>query len=120
MDPGQLERAIADDASTQQRGRGFIGEAAGDGEDIVGTSRHRLCKPAITIPSGELCLFTQILETRSAAVTATTCGAHPTHTYPRPNCPVVDTGAKRPDSAHNLMTGDNWQPTGHYVTFDDL
>ena len=119
-DAAELERPVADDAGTEQRGRFLISK---DLRDAIGErfGDHRILRiPAVHVEPRELRRLAQVFASAPAEPTLPAHPSEPCHADPIPLGDQRHSGADRIHSAHHLMSRHDRKPHGLQFALHDM
>lgn len=92
----------------------------GQGHHHVCAGRHHLGESTVPVPSGEGCLFAQVLPARLAVGAVATRPGEPREAGPVALGPIGDPFAEPLDATGNLMPKDDGHGAGAQVALGDL
>ncbi len=120
LDARHPQRTQADRPTTQQRRRGEGIESVGQAVQEVGPRGHPLGEAAVTVPSGEPRLLTQVLPTRGTEPAGTAGRGDPRHPDPLADVGVDHAASAVQDGSYDLVPGDDRQRLGGQIALAEL
>jgi hypothetical protein len=119
-DSRHLERPVADDAAAQERGGRQVVERLRQAKGEVGADGDPGCVTAVTIPSGEAGVRTEVFAAARAEAARATGGGEPADAGPVALLPADDVESGLLDTSDDLVPGHDRQPASGQIAFDEL